>query len=457
MGLFDRFRKPPDETLHVYMPDGSKANLGDIARARSSDLVENAGVGDDWANPVYGSYAATSAVAYRAVMARSQAVRSAPLAVYRNLPGGDSEPVPDHPLQELLSRVNPWWTSGDLMMATEFNLSLWGSAYWFLSGADIGKVDSIWPLRPDRMKVIPGRPKKERTEDFAVEDYIAGFQYTNGNETVNFAPHEIVWFRYFNPMDEFAGLSPVASARISLDMGRNALKFNNAFFKNSAKPQDLVFFSNSALDDAQVESFYKRLEKRMRGPDNAWKPFIWDLTAGQKPERLGYTQNEMQFLQGLAFTVEEAARVWAVPPPVLMDQSASTFHNVSEAWQHFYTSTVSQEWDFLQDEMNELLLPNVGALASGDVFVGFDRTSILPLRDAADARDKSDLDKVQQGTMTINEYRKARNMPPVDWGDAWWIDGNSVSVGETSVQPDRPEPPTSAPKESVRNGRAAAR
>ena len=116
-----------------------------------------------------------------------------------------------HPLQRLIDRPNSSWSRAELIRAVESNLLLWGSAYLGIEKDDSGAVSEIWPLRPDRMRVMPDARK-----------YVRGFVYEHAGERVAYLPEELVWFKQFNPLEEFAGLSAVAPARLSVDMGFEA-------------------------------------------------------------------------------------------------------------------------------------------------------------------------------------------------------------------------------------------
>ena len=400
-------QSPPPENgqgAYLRLADGSwvKASIDDILALRSRAFGD-LNVGAEWADPKYGEYPAVSSAAYRAITARMSAVRSAPLVVHRATAEGLTPVGEDHPVQRLLDYVNPWWTSADLLSATEMYLCIWGSAFWLLDQS-APSAPTIWPLRPDKVRIVPGKRG---------QDYITGYQYDEGGKKIPLLPEEVVWFRYINPLDEFAGLSPIAAGRLSLDMGRNALKFNSAFFKQGVNPGDLVFISNSPMTDEQVEEFYERLDKRFKGPTAAHRPLI---TEDGSVMKLGINNRDMEFINSLEYTVEEAARIWGVPPPVLMSQKASTYNNTKEAWIHFYVSTISEEWSFLEMEINEMLLP---LLREQGLKVTFDRSNVLPLQEARTAIDTADLAKVQAGCLTINEYRAARNLEPVEWGDEW--------------------------------------
>jgi HK97 family phage portal protein len=427
---------PASDDVWVIGQDGKPQAL----KALNFEQVQNArimtadpgGVGSEWAPKVYGEIVAKSTPAYRAVTLRASAVRSAPLKVHRTLSDGTSEPVPDHDLQNLLNRVNEWWTGADLMYATELYLSIWGSCFWWLEGAsETSLPDKIWPLKPSDVKIVVGKG----------DEYIRGFNYEVNGRRLPLLPEEVVWFRYINPNDEYAGLSPMASARLGVELGQDALTYNKAFFKNSAIPADIVFLANGPLKESQVKDFYQRLEARFKGVQKAHLPMMWDMSKGGKPERLGVSQKDMEYLGTLNYSVEEAARGWGVPPPLLMSQQTSTYNNVLEARIQFYTSTVQEEWKFLEAELNELLLPH----ANDDrLYVSFDTSGILPLKEAMAEIEGAQRADVTAGILTINEVRGLRNMGSVAWGDVFWAPGGLTPVEDAEV-PELQEAPEEEP------------
>jgi HK97 family phage portal protein len=227
---------------------------------------------------------------------------------------------PLHPAQQLLDRVNRWYTRGDLWRATEIYLNLWGLAFWALERDEEGRRE-IWPLRPDRVNILSDR-----------RQHIRGFVYQGRSGPVAYTPDEIVWLRYFNPLEEYAGLSPLAPSRLSVDMGSDGMRFNRNFFRNSAQP-DFVLLTNENMTDAEVEDFYHRWEARYRGPGNAHRPAIANFIRDIKT--MGFSQREMDFIQGLRWSLEEVSRAYGVPKPLLSDFERATFSNINAAERMF--------------------------------------------------------------------------------------------------------------------------
>ena len=107
-----------------------------------------------------------------------------------------------------------------------------------------GNIAEIWPLRPDKMRPIPDAQR-----------YIKGFVYVGaGSELVPYLPDDVVWMRYFNPLDEYAGLSPIAPLRQSADMGMDALRANRKLLQNDSTP-GLIIETEGFPTDADVSEF----------------------------------------------------------------------------------------------------------------------------------------------------------------------------------------------------------
>ena len=239
------------QRLHVH-PNG---------RAPAESSVAGLTGADDWAPSHYAAYFATSTPVYSAVRLRADAIARPPLRVYRRVETAGEwhrEWVgPEHPAQRLLDRVNPHWTGGDFWRATETYLNLWGVAYWSVERDDLGMPVELWPLRPDRVRLVPDE-----------NEYIRGYMYTgHSGEQVAFATDEIVRLRYFNPLDEYAGLSPISPVRLTLDMGRDALLSNRSGLANDGSP-GVVIHTDTNPDVDEVKRLLEEWESRFSGPLN---------------------------------------------------------------------------------------------------------------------------------------------------------------------------------------------
>ena len=393
--------------------------------------IASSGLG--WARTEYGEYYASSVSVYSAVKVRSEAISRPNLVIHRRSADGTMSPVGTaHPAQQLLDRVNPWYTKGDLWRATEIYLCLWGSAFWALERGENGQWE-IWPLRPDRVSVVPDS-----------RQYIRGFTYMGRNGPVAYTPDEILWMRYFNPLEEFAGLSPVAPVRMAVHMGKDGLRFNRNFLRNSAQP-DFVLLTNETMTDSEIEEFYSRWEARYRGPGNAHRPAIASFVRDIKT--LGFSQRDMDFIQGLRGSLEEVSRTYGVPKPLLSDLERATFANINAAERIFWRNTILPEMRFFEEQLTRMLLPRLGY---PDLEAAFDLTNIEVLREDENSRVSREAQLLDRGVLTINEVRRSRNLPNVPWGDTW------AKAPSKRIRPTEMEAASQPAPEAINNGASAS-
>ena len=390
-------------------PRVERASRAAFAERRAAE--EGLPAGEGWARPEYGRYMATSPSVYSAVKLRADAVTRPPLLVYRHDAGNSggfgsatssrlrTRVEPTHPVVRLLERVNPWYTRGDLWRATEIYLCLWGAAFWAIERGDDGEPE-LWPLRPDRMAVIPDRRR-----------YVRGFVYRGNADPVAYTPEEIIWLRYFNPMEELAGLSPLAPARLSADMGHEGLLFNRNLLRNSARP-DFLLLTNQEMNETELEEFYTRWESRYQGADNSYRPAV--ASAVRDVKTLGLSHRDLDFIQGLRWSLEEVSRTYGVPKVLLGDFERATYANVQAAERMFWRNTIVPEVRFLEEQLNRVLLPRLGY---PELTVEFDLSVIEALQEDENSRVQRETALLDRGVLTINEVRRERNLPEVPWGN----------------------------------------
>ncbi|MCY3542442.1 MAG: phage portal protein [Chloroflexi bacterium] len=370
------------------------------------------GGGSGWAQTAFGEYYPRSAIVYAAIKVRQDAIARLPLRVMRRMPAsrtrglGDdglnaragTEPVgAEHPLQRLLDSPNPFWSRSDLWRATETYLSLWGVAFWGLERNEHGGIVEIWPLRPDKMRLIPDERR-----------YIKGFVYMGaGGALVPYLPEDVVWMRYFNPLDEYAGLSPIAPLRQSADMGMDALRANRKLLQNDSTP-GIIIEMEGIPTDAEVRDFYARWESRFQGVEKTRRPAL--LSPGMKASNLGFSPRDMEYIESLRWSLEDVTRVFGVPKVMVGDLENTTFSNFSTARRLFWEDTIAAQLEFYREALQQHLLPHFG---DDTLTVQFDLSGVEALKESEENKAKRRRIYVQAGIMTIDEVRREMNLPPL--------------------------------------------
>ncbi len=399
-----------------------------IGSANSDDMFTHGfgemmgGGATGWAQTAFGEYYPRSAIVYAAIKVRQDAIARLPLRVMRRAPASrqrmddraysgtmhgvsartGTEPVgADHPLQRLLDSPNPFWSRSDLWRATETYLSLWGAAFWGLERDERGSIAEIWPLRPDKMRPIPD-----------AERYIKGFVYVGaGSELVPYLPEDVVWMRYFNPLDEYAGLSPIAPLRQSADMGMDALRANRKLLQNDSTP-GLIIELEGIPTDSEVSEFYARWESRFQGVEKTRRPAL--LSPGMKASNLGFSPRDMEYIESLRWSLEDVTRVFGVPKVMIGDLENTTFSNFSTARRLFWEDTIAAQLAFYREALLQHLLPHFG---DDSLTVEFDLSGVEALKESEENKAKRRRIYVQAGIMTIDEVRREMNLPPMNGTD----------------------------------------
>ncbi|NQW21340.1 MAG: phage portal protein [Chloroflexi bacterium] len=384
-----------------------KANRSTRLVVDRFDAVD--GIGLEWASAKYGDYYATSAAIHAAVRTRADAVGRPELRVEKSTPSTTSstprtwqEVGENHPLQQLIDRPNGSWNKAELIRSIESNLLLWGSAFLGIEKNESGSIIELWPLRPDRMRVIPD-----------VRKYVRGFVYEHAGERAAYLPEEIVWFKHFNPLEEFAGLPSVAPARLAVDMGFEAAKFNRNFFANSATSGDLVITNDDSPSTDEISAFYTRWDSRFKGTSKSHRPLL--LNRGMDAKRLSITQRDMEFAKALEWSIEEVSRAFGVPTVFLGELENSTLSNVNTFERFLWRNTIVPELKLIEDCLNRSLIPAFG-IAQHEYRFKFDISTVEALNDSEDSQVTREVSLVNAGIITPNEVRTRHGLQPETWG-----------------------------------------
>jgi HK97 family phage portal protein len=224
----------------------------------------------------------------------------------------------NHPLSELLLRVNPVMTTVHLWQITSLWMSLRGECFWLLGNDPIdkplglGQVPSeIWPLSPDLfMPIITNgiltgwkyRPPK-------------GFPRSQagvGREII-LESHEVVQFKYANPEDPFRGITPISAAASGIALDMSAKNYNAALIKNGADPGGLLLYDGEMDEDEEKEAL-RRFKQRHQGARKQGQTAI--LSGPWKYMPTGLSPKDMAYLEMLQWDRDEIFAVLRVPKSV---------------------------------------------------------------------------------------------------------------------------------------------
>ncbi len=273
-----------------------------------------------------------NAIAHRCVRLLAQSAATIPLTVTVA-----HRPQEAHPLAALLARPNPAQDRCALLETLYGHLQIAGNAYLeavSAPGDPAAPPRELHVLRPDRMRVIPGKG-----------GWPEGYEYRVGSRAHRFAQDDtappILHLKTFHPLDDHYGLSPLEAAAVPVDIHNAASRWNKALLDNAARPSGAMVYDapdGMGLSDVQFARIREQLESRHQGAPNAGRPIILEGGLDWKP--MSFSPLEMEFLKAKDSAAREIALAFGIPPMLLGLPGDATYANYAEANRAFHTQTV---------------------------------------------------------------------------------------------------------------------
>ncbi len=335
----------------------ARASHNDTLKTKASRAGKLTAMGDlsqaVWSPRDYASLAREgyqkNPVVYRCVRLLAESIASVPLLAQHQ-----GRELDQHPILKLLDKPNSHQSGPAFMEAVVGHLMIAGNAYIEAVSLD-NEIQELHALRPDRMKVVPGR-----------QGWPAAYDYTAAGEVVRFSQEgegvrPILHLTQFHPTNDYYGLAPLEAAASSLDLLNAAASWNKALLDNSARPSGALVYAPSSganLTQDQFERLKQELEESFSGANNAGRPMV--LEGGLDWKALSLTPQEMDFVAARAAAAREVALAFGVPPMLLGLPGDNTYSNYQEANRAFWRQAVLPLLGRLCRSLSQWLEPSLG-------------------------------------------------------------------------------------------------
>jgi HK97 family phage portal protein len=238
-----------------------------------------------------------------------------------------------HPVLDLIARPNGRDSRASLMEAVASHLLVAGNAYVEAVAVD-GRPAELHVLRPDRMRVVPGRDGWPQGWDYTVDGRSLRLPVGEGG-----AMSPVLHLRAFHPLDDHYGMAPIEAAQVSLDVHNAAAAWNKALLDNAARPSGaLVYGGQHGLSDDQFDRLKRELEDGYQGASNAGRPML--LEGGLDWKSMSLTPKDMDFVEAKNMAAREIALAFGVPPMLLGIPGDATYANYKEANRVLWRQTI---------------------------------------------------------------------------------------------------------------------
>ena len=335
----------------------------------------------------------------------------------------------------LQKRANPMMTSAELFQQMSVHRELLGNAFVYIERDDYGRPKNLW------LALCGGYNPMTQT-------YTLTFNTNHGMRSKFEAPAEDVihWRNTYRHYDSFMGISThvYAIQTLSLIATQRELSMESAAKGGRMKliigedtSKSVAPISTGFFDKKEMEKYAAEIEQRLYQND------VVAMRALDKVQNISMTAQDMQMMEQLNISLDDLARFYATPRPLLMMDTNSHYNDYQNATMKYLQRTIAP----LARELEELF--DTKFLTVDDFGRRRFHLCELPLlRMDLERQAKVDQLNLQTGAKTVNEIRRQYDMPAVEDGDIVYVSTNLAELGSaklrdgaTGGRPTEPEPP----------------
>lgn len=346
----------------------------------------------------------------------------------KRVQGKDEITLVNHPVLELLYKVNEYTTMFDFLWLVAAFLELTGEAPVFVDrgATGMGKPTGLYLLKPSKLTVVSASEG---------DNVIGGYKYmTPDKGYVTIPASQVLFFKYPDPDNNMRGLGTLQAAAKSVDVDEWSLDYNRSYFKNSARP-DMIIKAKGSLTPEQRKQIKQSTREFYEGRENAFRTMVlggndFDV------QPFSTTPKDMDFKELRLQARDEILGIFRVPRTVLGITDDVNRANAEATDYVFAKRTIEPKLRRIFAQLNEFLIP---MMTSEPVYLDFE--DIVP-------RDElKDIDVITKqlsaGMITINEARQMRGMESIgESGDSILIPMNLQTVDALGKTDEQSKPST---------------
>ena len=182
--------------------------------------------------------------------------------------------------------------------------------------------------------------------------------------------------------------------------------------------------ASGRFDPDQVKEMAKQVNKEIYEQDVI---AIQNLT---HVDQISMTQQEMQAVEQSGLTLDDVARFWATPRPLLMLDTNSHYNDYQNATMEYHTRTIMPD---AKDMEKEIFRKLIGFDGYGVRDIHVCEKPLLAMDPERKAKFYESM--LRTGTMTVNEIRAEEDMPSVgEKGDIPYVLTNLAELGSAKLR-----------------------
>ena len=312
-------------------------------------------------------------------------------------------------------RANPIMTGAELFQQMSICREMMGNAFVYIERDEVGVAKNLW------LAFCGGY-------DYMTNTYTLTYNTDHGMRSKFQAPADDVihWRNTFRNAEGYMGipthvyaiqtLSQIATQKqLALETAAKGGRMKLIIGEDTSK--SIAPISTGLYDPKQMNKYADEVNERIYQKD------VIALRALDKVQNISMTAQDMQMMEMLGVTLDDCARYYATPRPLLMLDTNSHYNDYTNATMEYLQRTIAPLARELEDlfEAKFLTAADFGKRR-------FHMCEIPLLRMDLERQAKVDQLNLQTGAKTINEIRAEHDMPSVENGDEPMASANLMTL-----------------------------
>lgn len=359
------------------------------------------------------------------------------LHVFRRSSNTDRERLADHPLARLIARPNASTSRYRFISSIMTDLTVYWNAYLLKVRPSVGPM-MLLQVPPWAVHVKGRLSPTQYVVNFAARDLPTAEAMA---DSFLLEPSEVIHFRGDNLDSRVIGLSPLETLRRTLAEEAAAGDYREGLWRHGARMSGLIKRPLDAPEMSEIAQarFLAQWEAMYSGTSNSGKTAMLD--EGMSFEKMTFTSEESQYIQARKLNLEQVARLYQIPAPMVNILDHANFSNVAEFRKMLYTECLGPWLVMLEDELQLQLVPEFQG--TGDVYLEFNIAE--KLKGAFEERAAAISSAVGRPWLTANEARALDNRNALDGDADQLVTPLNVLTGGQSSPRDSAPPPKALP------------
>ena len=321
----------------------------------------------------------------------------------------------------LQEEPNPITTAASLWEQVTINRIMWGNGIVYIERDEFGFPKYLWLVRGGSYNMESGLYNI---------NYMSDWGYV---EKVNVPREDVLHFpNTFRYQNGFWGISTIQFAAETLSIIKTQ---KNQSLETAAKGGRVKLiigeekpatgqgtFAFGMMSKEQTNAYADEIN------DKIYQKDVIALRGLEKVQNISMSSQDMQLLEQMNLGLDDVARFWGVPRPLLMLDTNSHYNDYQNATMEFYTRCILPEKTEMEREIFRKL---IGFRDYGYRDIHICEKPLLAMDPERQA--KVDQLNLQTGAKTVNEIRSEHDMPSVEKGDIVYVSTNLAELGSKKL------------------------